>query len=82
MYFQDKWCVGSIVPIFKRGDKNEVNNYRGITLLSVVGKLFTKIMNTSLNKWAEKEHVLTEATFGFRKSKGTTDCIRMLQGYF
>ena len=79
-YFPDKWCVGSIVPIFKSGDKNEVNNYRGITLLSVVGKLFTKIMNTRLNKWAEKEHVLTESQFGFRKSKGTTDCIFMLQG--
>ena len=79
-YFPDKWCVGSIVPIFKSGNKSETNNYRGITLLSVVGKLFTKIMNTRLNSWAEREKHLTEAQFGFRQGRGTTDCLFILQG--
>lgn len=79
-YFPDKWCVGSIVPIFKSGNKSETNNYRGITLLSVVGKLFTKIMNTRLNSWAEREQHLTEAQFGFRQGRGTTDCLFILQG--
>ena len=79
-YFPNKWCVGSIVPIFKSGNEDNANNYRGITLMSVVGKLFTKIMNTRLNNWAEKEHILTESQFGFRKGRGTTDCLFILHG--
>ena len=42
-YFPEKWSEGFIIPIFKKGDLNEVSNYRGITLLSTVGNLFTSI---------------------------------------
>ena len=45
-YFPDKWSEGFIVPLFKKGDINEVSNYRGITLLSTLGKLFPRILNT------------------------------------
>ena len=48
--FPEKWSEGFIIPIFKKGDVNEVLNYRGITLLSTVGKLFTRILNNRLNK--------------------------------
>ena len=33
-----KWCEGLIVNLFKKGDREDAGNYRGITLLSVVGK--------------------------------------------
>ncbi|MEW8146389.1 MAG: hypothetical protein AB2788_11585, partial [Candidatus Thiodiazotropha endolucinida] len=48
-YFPDKWSDGFIVPIYKKGDKNEPVNYRGITLLSTIGKLSTRILNNRLN---------------------------------
>ena len=35
-----KWREGLIVNLFKKGDKEDPGNYRGITLLSVVGKVF------------------------------------------
>ncbi len=38
-----EWREGLIVNLFKKGDKEEPGNYRGITLLSVVGKVFCKI---------------------------------------
>ena len=38
-----KWREGLIVSLFKKGDKEDPCNYRGITLLSVVGKLYCKI---------------------------------------
>ena len=40
-YFPERWTEGYIIPIFKKGDKNEASNYRSITLLSIIGKLFT-----------------------------------------
>ena len=39
-----EWREGLIVNLFKKGDKEEPGNYRGITLLSVVGKVFCKIL--------------------------------------
>lgn len=77
-YFPEIWVEGHIIPIYKKGDKTEVSNYRGITLLSVVGKLFTRILNNRLNKWAEEYSIYVEAQAGFRKSMGTTDNIFIL----
>ena len=44
-YFPSCWALGSIVPVYKSGDREDVNNYRGITILSCLGKLFTRILN-------------------------------------
>ena len=79
-YFPEKWSIGSIIPIFKSGDKNVSNNYRGITLLSCLGKLFTKVMNKRLNSWAENHVKLNEAQYGFRRGRGTVDCLFILHG--
>ena len=38
------WSFGLIVPIHKKDDRSKVENYRGITLLSALGKLFTSII--------------------------------------
>ena len=38
------WSFGLIVPIHKKDDRSKVANYRGITLLSALGKLFTSII--------------------------------------
>jgi len=40
--------------------------FRGITLLSTVGKLFTRLLNTRLSKWAENYFIYVEAQAGFR----------------
>jgi hypothetical protein len=61
--------------VFKKGDVNEPKNYRGISLVSHVGKLFTGLLNKRLLKWAEQHNVLTDEQFGFRPGFGTTDVI-------
>ena len=52
--------MGIIVPIFKGGEREDLNNYRGITLLSIVGKCFVSIQNERLNKFAEKFNIICE----------------------
>ena len=64
----------------KKGDLNQVDNYRGITLLSTLSKLFTRILNNRLVGWAERYHIYVEAQSGFRKSMGTIDNIFILHG--
>ena len=49
-----------IVNIFKKGDREDPGHYRGITLLSVVGKVFCKILNNRLVQCLDKEGALHE----------------------
>ena len=44
-YFPQQWSEGFIIPIHKKGDKSSQNNYRGITLMSNLGKSFTSIID-------------------------------------
>ena len=55
-----QWREGLIVNLFKKGDKEDPCNYRGITLLSVVGKVFCKVLNNRLVQHFDKGGVLHE----------------------
>ena len=79
-YFPSAWSIGEIIPLHKKGDKSNVDNYRGITLLSTVGKLFTRILNKRLTDWAESYGVFIEAQAGFRENMSTVDNIFVLHG--
>ena len=70
-------CISNalIVPVYKKGSPSEVVNYRGISLLSHFGKLFTSILNNRLVMWSENETILSDAQFGFRPKLGTVDAI-------
>ncbi len=59
---------------------DDANNYRGITLVSCMGKLFTTILNKRLTRWCETNETITDAQFGFRKGRSTVDAIFVLQG--
>lgn len=77
-YFPEKWSEGFIVPVHKKGDRNLSSNYRGITLLSVLGKLFTRVLNNRLIYWAETYGIYIEAQAGFRKHMSTIDNLFVL----
>ena len=47
------WCSGVIHPIFKSGDVNDPGNYRGITVTSVLAKLFAMTLEARMSAWAE-----------------------------
>lgn len=79
-YFPVCWSEGYIVPIHKKGSLNNVENYRGITLLSVLGKLFTRVLNNRLSEWAENYYIYIEAQAGFRSNMSTVDNIFVLHG--
>ena len=56
-YFPKKWSDSFIIPLHKKGNVNNVENYRGISLLSHLGKLFTRVLSNRLNEWAENYNV-------------------------
>jgi hypothetical protein len=77
-YFPRHWCEGIIVPIYKSGETGDTNNYRGITLLSCLSKLFTKIVNNRLLCWSKEFDKLSDAQFGFKSGVCTIDAIFVL----
>ena len=78
--FPTHWNIGVIKPIYKRkGDKRSPANYRGITLTSCLGKLFTSILQSRLNEFIEQHNILSPGQFGFPPNSRTTDSLLILQ---
>ena len=73
--FPHQWSEAIIQPIHKKGDINSPNNYRGISLLNVCGKLYSYILNKRLTFWIEEHKLLNEAQAGFRRNYSTIDHI-------
>src|SRR6185437_2581209 len=72
------WARGLIFPLYKDGDARNPDNYRGITLLSVVGKIYTTILNKRVVQWCEENNVLVDEQAGFRAGRSTADHIFLL----
>lgn len=73
--FPEMWTKSIIVPIHKKGDMHCVDNYRGVSLLSIVSKCYTFILNRRLYNWVEDGEKITETQAGFRKGYSTADHI-------
>jgi hypothetical protein len=68
------WSKGVVVPLYKgKGDKRNPLKYRGITLLSVAGKVFCSILNTRLMTWVEESEGVVDEQGGFRPGRGCPD---------
>ena len=62
-----------IVKIFKKGDKSDCGNYRGISLLATARKIIARILAN--RQVPHADGFLPESQFGFRPNRGTTDMI-------
>ena len=69
----EDWSKGLITPVFKKGDKLDPADYRAITLLSIPGKVFCRMVLTRIQDTID-DH-LREEQCGFRSSRGTTDAV-------
>ena len=54
--FPKSWIDGIINPVYKQGNKLDVNNYRGITISSCLGKLFCHIINDRISQELESKN--------------------------
>ena len=73
--FPEIWSHSVIVPIHKKGSTSITDNYRGISLLSALGKVFTAILSKRLRSWMESENKVCTEQAGFRANCSTVDHI-------
>lgn len=74
-FLPEEWNKGIISPIYKKGGKSEVRNYRGITLMDTTYKIYAGILNEKLKRAVDNK--LQETQFGFRTRRGTIDAVYM-----
>lgn len=77
--------IARVIALFKKGNKNDPNNYRPISLLSCFNKIFERLICKQLLSFLEKYNILVKYQFGFRQHHSTilalteiTDHIRCL----
>ena len=75
----DRWTVGIIKALYKnKGDPKDPDNYRAISLVSSLGKVFTAILNTRLNSFSDENNIISGVQGGFRSGYSTQDNIFIL----
>ena len=67
------WDKALICTLHKVGPLNETKNYRGMSLLNITSKLFTKILNERFTMWAENQIVYQQEQADFRKGYSTIE---------
>ncbi|TWW73571.1 hypothetical protein D4764_15G0009650 [Takifugu flavidus] len=74
------WSTGVVVPLFKKGNRRMCSNYRGITLLSLPGKVYSGVLERRVRRIVEPR--IQEEQCGFRPGRGTVDQLYTLSRVF
>ena len=65
----DEWKSAVVTPLYKsKGEKSDVNNYRGISIISPIAKIFEKVLATQIIDYLTKYDILCDDQHGFRNS--------------
>ena len=71
--FPPEWATGIITSVLKKGDPSDPNNYRGITVGHVLGKLYALVLTARLTTWLEARGLRAKGQGGFRAGYRTVD---------
>ncbi|VEN58210.1 unnamed protein product [Callosobruchus maculatus] len=73
--FPEPLKTAVVIPIFKKGDKLDPCNYRPISILPCLSKIFEKLLKERIWNYVKKHDLISEHQFGFREGKGTDDAM-------
>lgn len=73
--FPDELKIAKVIPIYKKGIKTDPKNYRPISLLPVLSKIFEKLIKVRLLNHLNGNHVLNERQFGYQHGVGTIEAL-------
>nr|CAI5827341.1 unnamed protein product [Callosobruchus analis] len=73
--------IARVVPVYKKGKIEDLDNYRPISIIPVFGKIFETILNKQIVYYFESNNLISDSQFGFRKGKSTTLALMQLVDY-
>ncbi|XP_078377802.1 uncharacterized protein LOC144660957 [Oculina patagonica] len=73
--FPDDWKSARVTPLFKQGDRNDLNNYRPISVISIVAKVFERIIYGQLYAYLEEHNIICKHQSGFRAIHSTVTAL-------
>ena len=76
--FPSDWRDGNIIPLFKKGSKKEAANYRPITLLNTMAKIYEAVILERLNCEVDERKLLDDYQAGFRNGRSTTTNVMII----
>jgi hypothetical protein len=77
--FPKIWNISLLTSIYKSGDPTDCGNYRGISISSCVGKLFTSLLQKRISDFLETNGLLSDNQGGFRKNYRIVDKVFILK---
>ena len=74
-YFPHELKIGCITPIFKSGERKNIQNYRPVCSLSPFSKIFERLIYNRMYSFLEKNDILSNTQYGFRKKRSTESAL-------
>lgn len=78
-HYPAEWKLGYITPIYKSGKPDDPSNYRGISIIPCVAKLFNYILNTRLQSYLDTNDIINSSQIGFQPKSRTSDHMFVLR---
>ena len=75
------WKRKRVTPLFKKGDADDVNNYRPISILPIPMKVFEKIVHFQVSEFLERNCIISEYQSGFRNGHSTDTAVSFVADY-
>ena len=77
--FPDDWKSARVAPLFKQGDRDDLNNYRPISVISIVAKVFERILFDQVYTYLEEHNSICKHQSGFRAAHSTVTALHLRQ---
>jgi len=77
--YPDDWRIGYIKPLYKKDDPLQPSNYRGISTMPCLSKLFNNILNDRLHNYLDTNNIIDKAQIGFQPKARTADHMFVLR---
>ena len=74
-YFPAQLKIAKVIPLYKKGDTNCLNNYRPISLLPLFSKIFEKLIYSRLTTFFDNQGIINTNQYGFCKNHSTTHAL-------
>ena len=63
-----EWKSAVVTPLYKKGDRSDINNYRGISVLPPIAKVFEKLIASQINSYFLTNDLFCPSQHGFRRN--------------